>query len=256
VGGNSADGRAALTPSDIGCVQPMKTFPASNGHLACPGGVTYNFVNTVAFGPVASGNDGASDATVAARPNPGFGMYLAGHFFIFEMAAPATLPSSTVWTMRSYVGAIAGGGGAVGQAGNLGAYSFTAIPSPLTAVGASLKAAYSVTNGVRQSTRADLDAVHTVPDPYYVTNAFEVGPSGKVIKFVNLPFQAIIRIYSTSGVLVRVLEHNSSQLGGMESWDVRNRNNQVVASGVYFYHIEAPSGARRVGRMTIVNFAQ
>ena len=39
-------------------------------------------------------------------------------------------------------------------------------------------------------------------------------------------------------------------------WDVRNRNNQVVASGVYFYHIESPSGARRVGRMTIINFAQ
>jgi hypothetical protein len=40
---------------------------------------------------------------------------------------------------------------------------------------------------------------------------------------------------------------------------VRNRNNQVVASGVYFYHIEAPQGdskSRRVGRMTIVNFAQ
>jgi hypothetical protein len=40
---------------------------------------------------------------------------------------------------------------------------------------------------------------------------------------------------------------------------VRNRNNQVVASGVYFYHIEANGQggtARRVGRMTIVNFAQ
>jgi hypothetical protein len=32
-----------------------------------------------------------------------------------------------------------------------------------------------------------------------------------------------------------------------------------VASGVYFYHIEATDGdskTRRVGRMTIVNFAQ
>jgi hypothetical protein len=28
-----------------------------------------------------------------------------------------------------------------------------------------------------------------------------------------------------------------------------------VASGVYFYHIEAGS-ARKVGRMTVVNFAQ
>jgi hypothetical protein len=114
----------------------------------------------------------------------------------------------------------------------------------------------TVTQNVTATTAADLRRVHTVPDPYYVTNAFERSASGKVIKFVNLPNQAIVRIYSTSGVLVRVLEHNATDFGGALDWDVRNRNNQVVASGVYFYHIEAPSGERRVGRMTIVNFAQ
>ena len=107
--------------------------------------------------------------------------------------------------------------------------------------------------------------MHTVPDPYYVTSSFETTSTDKIIKFVNLPTRAIIRIYSSSGVLVRVLDHNSenrgltdeavSVLGGEETWDVRNRNNQVVASGVYFYHIEA-GDARRVGRFTVVNFAQ
>jgi hypothetical protein len=66
---------------------------------------------------------------------------------------------------------------------------------------------------------------------------------------------AIIRIYSSSGVLVSLLEHNTTTFGGAADWNVRNRNNQVVASGVYFYHIEA-GDARRVGRMTVVNFAQ
>ena len=42
--------------------------------------------------------------------------------------------------------------------------------------------------------------------------------------------------------------------GGECTWNVRNRNNQVVASGVYFYHIEA-GDARRIGRMTVVNYA-
>jgi hypothetical protein len=64
---------------------------------------------------------------------------------------------------------------------------------------------------------------------------------------------------------VTVLEHNSSTSGGdstfsgEETWNVRNRNNQLVASGVYFYHIEANVNggtARRVGRMTIDNFAE
>ena len=94
-----------------------------------------------------------------------------------------------------------------------------------------------------------------MPDPYYVTSEFEQTTDTKLIKFVNLPNDAVIRIYSSSGVLVDLLEHHSSQFGGSEDWDVRNRNNQVVASGVYFYHIES-GDARRVGRFTIVNFAQ
>jgi hypothetical protein len=97
--------------------------------------------------------------------------------------------------------------------------------------------------------------VHTVPDPYYVTNHYEQTTDFKILKFVNLPAQAIIRIYSASGILVTVLEHNSTELGGEESWNLLNRNGLVVASGVYFYHIEA-GDARRVGRFTVVNWAQ
>ena len=94
-----------------------------------------------------------------------------------------------------------------------------------------------------------------MPDPYYVTSQFEATTDAKVIKFVNLPADAIVRIYSSSGVLVNVLEHHSDTFGGEADWNVRNRNNQVVASGVYFYHVEA-GDARRVGRFTVVNFAQ
>jgi hypothetical protein len=99
-----------------------------------------------------------------------------------------------------------------------------------------------------------LSRVHTVPDPYYVTNGFEHTTEAKTIQFVNLPADCIIRIYSSSGVLVTLLEHHSQVDGGSERWNVLNRNTQVVASGVYFYHIEA-GDARRVGRFVVVNFA-
>jgi hypothetical protein len=112
-----------------------------------------------------------------------------------------------------------------------------------------------VINQVVAATDSGLDLVHTVPDPYYVTSAFETTTEQKIIKFVNLPTDAIIRIYSSSGILVRLIEHHSGAFGGDETWDVRNRNGQFVSSGVYFYHIEA-GDARRVGRMTVVNFAQ
>jgi hypothetical protein len=62
-------------------------------------------------------------------------------------------------------------------------------------------------------------------------------------------------VAATRGILVNLIEHNSNTFGGAEPWNLRNRNNQVVASGVYFYMIEA-GDARRVGRFTVVNFAQ
>ena len=135
-------------------------------------------------------------------------------------------------------------------------YTFAPVPASPAVPGLAVKFNVTAATAVASATKEGLAAVHTVPDPYYVTNSFETTTTDKIIRFVNLPARAIIRIYSSSGVLVRVLEHNSSTFGGALDWDVRNRNNQVVASGVYFYHIEAPSGERRVGRMTIVNFAQ
>jgi hypothetical protein len=154
--------------------------------------------------------------------------------------------------MRSYVGAISGGGGTVGTAGNLGSYAFARQPSPFNAVGASLTASYTVTNAVHGSTQSELAQAHPVPDPYVRGSGWAAGSGNDVIKFVKLPVQSIVRIYSLSGILIRVLEHNSNELGGSADWDVRNRAGNLVASGVYFYHIEAPSGERRVGRMTIV----
>ncbi|TMD57613.1 MAG: hypothetical protein E6I87_14585 [Chloroflexi bacterium] len=97
--------------------------------------------------------------------------------------------------------------------------------------------------------------IHTVPDPYYVTNALEFTANTKVLKFVNLPSQCIVRIYSTSGILVQLLTHNDPTGGSEVTWNLRNRNNQFVASGVYFYHVEAPDGRTKIGRFTVINFA-
>ena len=180
-------------------------------------------------------------------------MYLAGNIFMFELAPGGAVPAAgTVWTMRSYIGHVNGGNGA---AGSEGPYSFTGSPRTFSALGAKVNLTINATNAVVAATSNDLSRVHTVPDPYYVTSQFERTTQGKVIQFVNLPADAIIRIYSLSGILVTLLEHHSATFGGAETWNVRSRNNQVVASGVYFYHIES-GDARRVGRFTLVNFAE
>jgi hypothetical protein len=155
--------------------------------------------------------------------------------------------------MRDYTGAISGGDGA---GGDVGPYTYRPlVVRQFTAVGAQVQVTFDVVNQVNAPTEGNLSRVHTVPDPYYVTREFEQTTDTKIIKFVNLPQDAIVRIYSSSGVLVNLLEHHSATFGGAEDWNVRNRNNQVVSSGVYFYHIEA-GNARKIGRFTIVNFAQ
>jgi hypothetical protein len=246
-GTGSADASTTLSAMDMGCVEPLKTSAAVQGVIPCTD--TYTLSQTAIPGPTAYGVTGLTTVPAAAA---GFIMYLPGHYFTFELTGGALPAAGTVWTMRSYVGAITGG---TGDAGADGPYAFASEDRPFTAVGAEARLSFNVVNQVAAATEDDLSLVHTVPDPYYVTSQFEQTTEAKIIKFVNLPATCIIRIYSSSGVLVDLIEHNSATFGGSEDWSVRNRNEQIVASGVYFYHIEA-GDARRVGRFTVVNFAK
>jgi hypothetical protein len=253
--GPGLDGSATLTNADFACVEPFRTYQP--GGFLCPAGTAaYLLSNTAVPGAVGffSGGGYPPAVPIVAGTGAGFAMYIAGDMFTFELTGGALPAAGTVWSLRQYVGAIVGGQGA---AGDLGPYEFSNPEGirPMTAVGAELTATLNVTNQSVDAEESDLSRVHTVPDPYYVTSQFEQTTDTKIIKFVNLPADCIIRIYSSSGVLVNLLENHSSQFGGSVDWNVRNRNNQVVASGVYFYHIES-GGARRVGRFTIVNFAQ
>ncbi|HZN98723.1 MAG TPA: hypothetical protein VFB61_13400 [Gemmatimonadales bacterium] len=250
----SATASTQLTSLDMCNVEPLLSFPAVSdpvdGLIGCGGTPAVALSPTAVPGPTGFVQTGFG---ILNATGPGFIMYMPGHFFTFDLGPAGALPAQgTVWSLRTYTGAIRGGHG---DAGNDGSYVFFPVERPYTAVGATIRLGYSTTNQVAAATPEDLRRVHTVPDPYYVTSQFEQTTDTKVIKFVNLPTDAIIRIYSSSGVLVSLLEHHSTTYGGAEDWNVRNRNNQIVASGVYFYHIEA-GDARHVGRFTVVNFAQ
>ncbi len=250
----SYDERAELTNTDMGCVEPYYSLGAG---IACGAASPFELDSIADPGPVvtplASGE--AAYRTAAPQPNDGIVFYLSGDWFTMEFVGGTVPAAGTVWTLRQYIGAINGGRNFSGSI-DYGPYTFNpSAVRTMSAVGVELAATYSVTNGALTTTKANLSQVHTVPDPYYVTNEFEQTTDTKIIKFVNLPQEAIIRIYSASGVLVRVIEHQSNTFGGEATWNVRNRNNQVVASGVYFFHIESGE-ARKVGRFTVVNFAQ
>jgi len=167
--------------------------------------------------------------------------------------------AGTEWHLRAITGQFtATCTPALGEAmTDCSAYTFTPnLARPTVVPGLRYNITVAQQYSVNPTATVDLSLVHTVPDPYYVTSSIENTPNRKVLRFVNLPAQAIIRIYTVSGVLVNVIEHNGASGSGETSWNLRNRNNQFVASGVYFFHVEAPGGQEHVGRFTVVNFAQ
>jgi hypothetical protein len=117
------------------------------------------------------------------------------------------------------------------------------------------KAAYSSTLASEQMSK-----IKVVPNPYVVTNLYETPPpSGltgrgeRVIRFNNLPQKCKIYIYTSSGDLVRTIEHNESVLNGSEKWDLRTREGLDVAYGVYFYVVEADGISEpKTGKIAII----
>ncbi len=186
----------------------------------------------------------ANTATLTAN-GTGFIFYLNGHFFLMRAAA---LPAAgTVWNARFYSGSITR---------TAGVYAYFPAVGSAAIPGLRIRVTYAGTSfDPNDATAVIMDSIHTVPDPYYVTNSLEQTLNSKILKFVNMPSRAIVRIYSVSGILVQVLTIDDNAGGGELTWNLRNRNNQFVASGVYFYHVETPDGKTKVGRFTIVNFA-
>jgi hypothetical protein len=127
---------------------------------------------------------------------------------------------------------------------------------------------------------ADLTRIRAVPNPYLASSTLDLSPLSRRIEFVNLPDQCTIRIFTLGGNLVNVLNHigtnrfgwgnytdvdkikpdNTSEVftgydnhGGTEPWNMRNRFGQIVASGLYFFHVTDSRGETETGRFYIIN---
>ena len=224
-----ADGDGVLTWSDFARVQGIED--AANIGTLTP---RMELTPQPTLMPVDVTGDRVADGN-------GFALIVAGEPYVFQVDA---IPTNTVWTLRTY-------NGLVTRDAN-GRYSFT--PSGRTPAVPGLRLVLEVEAPSRiVAERADLSRVHTVPDPYYALSLFDLNPSNKELKFVNLPDRATIRIYSASGILVNIIHHDDPGGGGMATWNLRNRSGQFVGSGVYFYHVSTPDGQQRVGKFTVIN---
>jgi hypothetical protein len=118
--------------------------------------------------------------------------------------------------------------------------------------------------------RSALNSIRVVPNPFYLT-AYQQGTSfNKEIKFTRLPAVCTIRIFTVSGDLVKIIQHNSTSNNNrpgfspysdetaapletsLESWDLRNDRGKLVASGIYIAAIEAPGIGRQLVKFAVI----
>lgn len=87
------------------------------------------------------------------------------------------------------------------------------------------------------TTALDLENVIVVPNPY------RPSANANRLEFRNLTRHATIHIYDSMGSLIKLIDRTKE--GHIEHWDGRNDEGELIAPGVYVYHVEAPKAAGR-----------
>ncbi|MBI5475260.1 MAG: T9SS C-terminal target domain-containing protein [Ignavibacteriales bacterium] len=115
------------------------------------------------------------------------------------------------------------------------------------------------TNLVYHNTQAPavskLGKVYAAPNPFIVSSRSSgTSISGDItnkIGFFGLPEKCTIRIFSYSGQLVETIEHNSNEYSS--EWFQVSRNNQWIASGVYYFTVDDDKGNRSWNKFVIIH---
>lgn len=104
---------------------------------------------------------------------------------------------------------------------------------------------------VDHSFEADnLGQVKVVPNPYVVTSLFDPMENVSSLKFMYLPEECDILIYTVSGTKVKEIHHDNGT--GTENWNITNTFGQQISYGVYYYIVTTPGGDQISGKLAII----
>jgi len=78
------------------------------------------------------------------------------------------------------------------------------------------------------------------------------GRGERRIDFLNLPKECKIKIYTVSGKLVTILNHQATQDNGREKWDLTTRDGHEISYGLYFFHVDAPGIGQKLGKFAVI----
>lgn len=103
---------------------------------------------------------------------------------------------------------------------------------------------------VASSPAADAMNVKVFPNPFRLVSGFPTTGEESTIVWTNLPARATIRVYTSSGELFKVLEHDDPNTG-QAVWDQLSDARQQVAPGIYFWTVQSDVGSAK-GTLLII----
>lgn len=98
--------------------------------------------------------------------------------------------------------------------------------------------------GNNETAVSALDLINVVPNPYYAYSGYEKNQLDNRVKITNLPAECTIKIYTTSGVLVRT--YNKADPSTSLDWDMKNQANITISSGIYIIHVDVPNVGEKI----------
>ncbi len=113
------------------------------------------------------------------------------------------------------------------------------------------------TTGPRvRRTNVDMDQIKVVPNPYYIRADWDQNKYSNHVMFTNLPDKCTIRIFTVSGILIKDIEHDAlsgdpDAQGGSHNWNLQNKEELKIASGLYVYQVKSEDG-EFVGKFVVV----
>jgi len=87
-------------------------------------------------------------------------------------------------------------------------------------------------------------SVKVFPNPFRKVSGFPTTGEENTIVWSNLPAVCTIRIYTSSGELVRKMEHNNLN-SGEELWNQLTDSRQRTAPGIYYWSVESAVGSAK-----------
>jgi hypothetical protein len=96
------------------------------------------------------------------------------------------------------------------------------------------------TTGDAEAAEEALDGIGVVPNPYRGRSLYERETNDRRVRFVGLPEQATISIFTVAGTLIRTIQKTGG--GPSVDWDLTTQADLPVASGMYIVHVDARNG--------------